>query len=498
MRLAGCRRKFFRSAGEFEAIDMNMRLIERFKSRWSSPAGYRQLLAMAIPLILSTGALSVQFFVDRMFLTWYSSVAIAAVVPAGILNFAIASVFIGTAGYVNAFVAQYFGAGRYERIGPSVWQGIYVALAGGLVLLMIAPASTAIFRFIGHSPEVQRAEATYFRILCYGSFFPIASAAMTGFFSGRGRNWPVMVINTSATCVNILLNYLLIFGRWGFPEMGVAGAALATVISGVLSFLVYLLALARPAFDKTYKTLRGWAFNSEFFRRLLRFGLPSGVQFFIDMAGFSIFLLIVGRIGTVELAATNITFNINTLAFMPMIGFGIAISVTVGQYIGEFKPEMAERAVYSGAQITFLYMALIAMAYVGFPQVFVFAFSARANPEEFAPIGDLVRILLRFVALYTLFDTLNIVFASAIKGAGDTRFVMIMIVGLSLGALVFPTFLVLIVFEKGIYAAWIIISIYVILLGGSFLLRFLTGKWKSMRVIEQTAQSTPPAGGEVS
>jgi len=132
------------------------------------------------------------------------------------------------------------------------------------------------------------------------------------------------------------------------------------------------------------------------------------------------------------------------------------------------------------------------VAYVAAPGLFIAAFSAQADPAAFEPISRLVRMLLRFVALYTVFDTLNIVFASAIKGAGDTRFVMIMIVALSLGVLVLPTFLALVVFRAGIYAAWGIISAYIILLGGSFLARFLTGRWKSMRVIEKPAHAIPP------
>ena len=471
---------------------MNIPLVGGIRERWGSPAGYKQLLVMAIPLILSTGAWSVQHFVDRMFLTWYSAASIAASVPAGILNYAIMSIFIGTAGYVNAFVAQYFGAKQLKRIGPSVWQGIYIALIGGILLLIISPAAKSIFAFIGHAPDVQQNEVTYFRILCYGSFFPIASSTMTGFFSGRGKNWPIMAVNTFATAINIFLNYLLIFGKWGFPEMGIAGAALATVISGAFSFFAYVIIIGRPSFNRMYHTLKGWRPDWKLFKRLIRFGLPSGVQFFVDMSGFTAFLLMIGRLGTVELAATNIAFNINTLAFMPMIGFGIAISVTVGQYIGKGRPEMAERSVYSGAHLIFIYMSLIATAYIAFPGIFIAAFSAKADPVSFEPINRLVRVLLRFVALYTVFDVLNIVFASALKGAGDTRFVMIIIVAVSLGLLVVPTFIALVVFKAGIYVAWAIVSGYIILLGATFLARFLTGKWKSMRVIERTSHEVPP------
>ena len=175
---------------------MSLTILSRLSSRWQTPGGYREVLFMAVPLILSTGAWSVLHFVDRMFLTWYSPEAIAAAMPAGILNFTIMSLFIGTAGYVNTFVAQYHGSEKFERIGPSLWQGIYISLAGGLFLVLLSPFSASIFRFIGHAPEVREQEIIYFRILCLGATPPIMAAALAGFFSGRGESWPIMWVNT--------------------------------------------------------------------------------------------------------------------------------------------------------------------------------------------------------------------------------------------------------------------------------------------------------------
>ena len=111
----------------------------RIKSRWYGDGGYGEVLRIALPLIVSTGAWSVQHFVDRMFLTWYSPEAIAASMPAGILNFTITCIFIGTASYVGTFVAQYYGARQYERCGPSLWQCIYIALIGGVVMVTLIP-----------------------------------------------------------------------------------------------------------------------------------------------------------------------------------------------------------------------------------------------------------------------------------------------------------------------------------------------------------------------
>ena len=463
------------------------KVVHFLAKRWSSEGGYRQVLSIAIPLILSTGAWSIQHFVDRMFLTWYSPEAIAAAMPAGMLNFTIMSLFLGTAGYVSTFVAQYHGSGRDERIGPVLWQGMYLAIIGGIVHLVLVPLAGPFFRFVGHEPLVQQYETIYFQVLCLGATPAIASSAMSGFFSGRGKTWPVMWVNILGTAVNLIMDYGLIFGKWGLPELGIKGAAIATVISACFSFVAYLILLSRPTHDGRYYTLRGRMFERVLFLRLMYFGFPSGVQFFLDMAGFTTFILLIGRLGTPQLAATNIAFNINTLAFMPMIGFGIAVSVLVGQYLGKNRPDLAERSVYSSFHLTFLYMASVAAAYVLFPSIFLDPFASQADPASFIAIRKTTVILLRFVAVYSLFDALNIVFASAIKGAGDTRFVMFMIAIVSSVALVIPSYIALVLLDAGIYTGWTIASAYVSTLGLIFLFRFMGGKWKSMRVIEQAS-----------
>jgi len=465
-------------------------------ARWTSTGGYREVLAIALPLILSTSAWSVQHFVDRMFLSWYSPEALAASMPAGILFFTLMSLFIGTASYVSTFVAQYFGAEQYQRIGPALWQGIYISLLGGLLLLCLIPLADPIFGLVAHDPAVRHHEVVYFRILCIGGFPVIASAAISGFFAGRGRPWPVMWVNTLSTAANLVLDYALIFGAWGFPELGIMGAGIATVLAGCLSLIAYLFLVSRRPYDRTFHTLKGWKPDKELFLRLIRFGLPSGVQFFLEMAGFTAFILLVGRLGITSLAATNIAFNINTLAFMPMIGCGMAISVLVGQYLGKDRPDLAQKSVFSGFHITFVYMAAIAGAYVLIPHVFVLPFAAQADPERFAEIYHLTVILLRFIAVYSIFDTMNIIFASAIKGAGDTRFVMLTIVILSFGVMVIPAYTAVVILNLGLMASWIIVSAYIIILGVVFLCRFLGGKWKTMRVIEEPVKVIPPGCSE--
>jgi MATE family multidrug resistance protein len=466
-------------------------IVRYFKHRWGSESGYREVLVLAFPLIISTGSWSIQHFIDRMFLTWYSPESIAAAMPAGILNFSLMSIFIGTASYVSTFSAQYTGAGRPDRIGSVLWQGIYISFIAGIVLAGFYPFSGDIFHLIGHEPAVVEQEIVYFKILCLGAMPAVASAAFSGFFTGMGRTSVVMWITVASTAFNLIFDYMMIFGKFIFPEMGISGAAAATVMSQFFALILYIIIASLPYYSRTCNSLKEWRFNPALFNRLIKFGLPSGIQFFIETAGFTFFLLFIGRLGTESLAATNIAFNINTLAFMPMIGLGIAVSIIVGQHLGAGRPEKSIFGVYSGLHITLLYMGSIAALYLFFPRLFTMPFEYNSDPAEFAEIKKLVLVLLRFIAFYSIFDAFNIIFANALRGAGDTRFVMFMIIVVTIGGLLIPSYLFLFVLNAGIYTAWTIATIYVSLLGIAFFARFLRGKWKNMRVIEETVIVMP-------
>ncbi len=458
--------------------------LQQIKQRWHIEGGYRELLIIAFPLVLSTGAWALQHFFDRMFLTWYSAKVLAAAMPAGVLNFTIMGFFFGTAGYTSTFVAQYFGAGRYHRIGPVLWQGAYIAVIAAVTHLILIPLAGPFFNLIGHEPVVADLEAAYFRMLCLGVGPAVGSMAFSSFYSGRGKAWPIVWVNLSATCVNMIFNYIMIFGHLGFPEMGIAGAGLATVISGLFSLCVYLVIICRKENNRTFHTLSGWRPDKELFSRLLRFGLPNGIPFLVEHMCFAAFTLLVGRLGTLELAATNLAFNIESLGFLPMLGFGMAVSVLVGQKVGKNRPDLAEQCVYSGFSITFIYMLFVVTALISIPNILFWPFLVNADAVSMVPVVGIAGVLLRFVAVFSLFDTVYVIFSSGIRGAGDTQFSMFMVVGLSIFALALPSYVTLGVFNFGLYTAWGVVTGYIMLMSMAFLVRFRGGKWKTMRVIE--------------
>lgn len=451
---------------------------------WHAESGYREVLLLAWPLFLSQGSSTILQFVDRMFLTWYSPAAMAAAGPAGMLAFAMQSLFIGLAGFTAVFVAQYTGAGKPRQAVAAVWQALYLAVIAALLMLLLAPLGGMVFQWAGHAPEVLRMERPFFNIFIYGSFIFIASSAISAYFIGKGMTRIVLQVNLVAVAVNILLDYLLIFGHCGFPRLGIAGAALATVCAQTVSLLISAGVFLRESRD--VHAGGAWKPDLQLGLRFLRYGTANGVQFALDMMGWTAFLMLIGHLGTVELGASNLAFQVNTFAFFPIIGVGMATSTLVGQNLGKNRSDLADRAVWSAIHVSLLFTSAMALLFIGIPGILVTPFGAKANPVEFAPVRGLTVVMLRFVAAYCLFDVGNLIFAAALKGAGDTLFVMLLSTSICVSLMLVPTGLWCV--EKGglgIYGAWSFLTLTVCVLSCAFLLRYLKGHWREMRVIER-------------
>lgn len=448
------------------------------------PGGYRELLGISIPLILSTSTLSLMHLVDRIFLSWYSPDALAACVPAGAASWCLMSLFVGTASYISTFVSQYDGAGHPERIGSAVWQGIYFSLISSMLLVCGYGLATPLFNLAGHAPEVRDMEIPYFGILTLGGGGVVLSSALSAFYSGRGRTWMVMWVNLGGMLINAVLDYMMIFGKWGCPEWGIWGAGLATIIAPWIMSAFYFYLLFLPENRHHYGTLRNWRFDRDLFERLIRFGVPSGLQWTVDVTAFTVFVLLIGRIGAPELAASNVAFAINHLVFMPMIGLSMGTSVLVGRYLGANQPDLAARSTSSAYWLTLAYMTAFSAVLVAWPDAFISIFRPEDGQTDFEKIADLGRHLLYFVAAYSLLDASNIVFTSALKGAGDTRFVLLIILVVAPVVLVIPSYVACVMMGAGIYVAWAILTLYVIVLALAFYSRYRAGHWRSMRVIE--------------
>lgn len=449
---------------------------------------YREVIRVCLPLVLSLSATTIMEFTDRVFLASYSIDALSAALPAGITSFVFMAFLGGVGGYAGVFIAQYTGRGEHQKVGIALWQGIYFTIISGILLWLIALfLSAPLFSMAGHPPEVQRLEEVYFSILCKGAILHVAMATLSTFFAGRGLTRPVMIITFIGVFVNIPLDYALIFGRWGMPELGITGAAIATVVGWAVNVALLALLIFTRNNNQRFGVFSNNGFNRDIFSRLMRYGIPGSLQFTLDIMAFTFFVLLVGRIGKTELAATNIVLSINALAFMPSMGVSQGVSVLVAQALGRKKASMATSSVSSASHLLIGYILIIDLLFIFAPQLVLDPFlSAQHDPAGYAELLRISTTLLQIVAAYLFFDAMYMVVSGALRGAGDTRFMMLATGVVSPICLILPVYFGVSSFNMSVEEAWLCILLFITVLFTLSALRYRFGAWKEMLVIEDT------------
>jgi len=448
----------------------------------SGPGGISMLLGIAIPMVISNAAETIMMFVDRMFLASFGREHLAAAMSGGLTVFMLTTFFFGILGYVNALTAQYFGSGQKKQCGVAVAQGFIVAVLSYPIMLASVPLACRLLGLAGHDPLQHELESTYLTILSFGTIMALLRAALSGFFTGIGRTRIVMVSSILAMLLNIPANYVLIFGHLGFPAMGIRGAAYGTLFGSAVALIVMIAAYVMPKVRCEFNTLGGLRLDVDMLRRLLRFGLPGGVEFFLNIAAFNLFVQLFHSYGTDAAAAITITFNWDLVAFLPMMGFNMGVMSLVGRYLGAGDPTTAARVAHSGLKIATLYGLIMAILFVGFPEMLVSFFTRTGDAGEYTNAIPLAVITLRLAAAYTLVSGVLVVFDGALRGGGDTRWTMwasVILHWLMAGSC---AFLIKVACVPPVLA-WGTFITLVFALAITLGLRFRTGKWQHFAVI---------------
>lgn len=442
----------------------------------------REVINMSWPIIMGSLSFTVMQFVDQMMVARLGTAEFAAVGPSGLWTYTFATFLLGMVSCVTTFVAQSIGRGEPENCGRYAWQGIYLSLASGLVAMACWPLAGPFFRSMGHSAEVTEMEIIYFRYRMLGFIFMTWQGALAGFFQAIARPHIPMWAGVIANVVNIGLDYVLIFGKFGFPEMGIAGAAIATVISQVVQALYLQMAFYAKSVDSQYNTRNGYALDLVRMGELFRIGWPAGLTWFMDIFNWGIFTsYIVGRIGDGQtpLAAHNVAITFMQLSFMPVVGIHHAVAPLVGQYVGRQDIPRAKDRAYIALRLGMVYMFSIGivMALAGRPLITLFF-----GEDHSVDVVRLGHQLLMLAALFQAFDAVNIVMSGALRGAGDTRWMaLVSFIGGYCGFLPMA-YLFAFGFGWGALGAWIGATIYVIGLSGVLFGRFHGERWRHVRI----------------
>ncbi len=466
--------------------------MQRGSSKFESGA-ITEIIRVALPLMVASSGVAIKIFTDRIMLSHFNGLALAASLSAGVVWFTMFSFWLGFVSYISSFVAQYIGANRQKRVGIVVWQGLILALVGGVVVGSGYLWGEWLFTALGHAPAQIAFEIPYFKIVCLGTVFFIMTNALMTFWNGRGQTWMVTLQEILSTLVNIAVNYVLIFGddglerlgvgRWGIAQMGISGAAIGTVVSAISGFCFTLIMFLQKKHRKKYNTLPKRFFFISLFKRVIKYGLPSGVQFCLDVTSFGVFIHLLALMGNKISIASTIAFTFNAVLFIPVTSVGVTAGIFVGQGIGAENIELAKRAVKNCLLVMLGYVGVLSIVFLLLPHEIIGLFPL-AGTENVAEVYRITEKMLHYILLFFLLDGLMILFSGAIKGAGDTRFCMFVGTGMSWLFFALPCYIAYYYFEAGAWTLWKILLGYGIIGGIVFFSRYRSGKWQKMRVIE--------------
>ena len=443
-----------------------------------------ELLFLALPTVAQMASYTIMQFADSLQLAIGAGDAAAtAAGMGGFMVFTSMSLMWGALLVVNTLVSQAIGGGNAEAGGRYMWQGVWFGVGCGLMLLPTMLVSGNVLAAFGHSAEIAALGKQYYDIEIVWAPVRLAGLAVAQFLLATGRPRVTLAAALCATSLDVLMNFVFITGRWGFPRLGVAGAAWSTNAAITLELTIMAAYCARPAIRHAYQLWR-WRPHWPSMRQLIVIGVPGGFQTVSEVIAWFLFCVgVMNQFGQAAVTANNYMMQYMKVSFMPAFGLSAAVTALVGRYMGMGRLDLARHRAHLGFKVTATYMLLCgACFFLGRNQLI----SLFSNDPRVIHVGG---ILLTFAAIYQLFDGLYIIYIGALRGVGDTFWPatvtailcwsIVVIGGASTGWLA-P--------QWGPTGPWVAASIYGLILGIYLFARFSRGEWKAL----DTTQAGPP------
>jgi MATE family multidrug resistance protein len=454
--------------------------------------GLRQLVALALPIIISRGSQVVVGVTDAIMVGKLGNAALAAT-TAGAVNAYTLFIFpMGIVFVVASFASQLTGAGDPAGARRFANYGLLVALAWQLVCFLMLPFLFAGVGLFGYDPDVHLAMADYLRWRLLSGGAVVGLEALGAYFGGCGDTRRPMIAQLVAMVGNVGLNWILIDGHLGAPALGVTGSAIASSLASTaafgLLFVWFLQSNRRPG--TRGQTVR----RTGEVARLLRIGVPSGITWFIEFAAFSCFInVVLGSISTVAVAGMMSVFQINKIAYLPAFAMACAGSIYVGQAVGARALGDVPRTVRLTLATAVGWQGLVGLCYLLAPAL-VLSMFARSGSDGEALLQVAVPML-AISAGWQVFDAIGITFTEVLRAVGDTSFVLwaraitawvVFLPGAWTSVHVFGG-------SQLVAAGWL--GLYYGLFGLTLWLRFRSGRWRQLD-ITGLRHEQPKIGGD--
>lgn len=381
----------------------------------------RETLALGLPLAGSSLAQMALHVTDVVMVGWYGVVPLAAVVLGASSFFIVYVLGAGFAKAVMPMVAAALARGDETQVRRDTRMGLWLSIAFGVVVLPVFWWSGAILAALGQKPEVTVLAQDYLQIVGFGMIPALCVTVLQSYLSALGRTQVVLWVTLVAVGLNILINWALIFGNWGFPELGTQGAAVATISTQVMSLVVLAVYAGwRPELRRFHLFQRFWRPDWHALGQVWRLGVPIGLTGLAEGGLFHASALMMGWIGTVELAAHGIALEVAALTFMLHVGLSSAATIRIAGFDGRRDRDGVRRAAVVAVALSLVVAIASVMLFLAVPEPIVGLFLDMAKPES-AAILAYGTVLLMLAGLFQLADGMQVVALGLLRGLQDTR-----------------------------------------------------------------------------
>jgi putative MATE family efflux protein len=443
---------------------------------------YKKILRVALPAIAGLSSQMVVSLVDTAMVGRLdeATYALAAMGIGVLATWALISFFSSLATGIHVIVARKYGQADYISCGITLNNSILIALVIGSVVAAVGIFfANPIAHLFATDPVVGDYASDYIFYRFLGIPFFLISVSYRGFFFGISKTKIFMISGVITNLLNIIFNYILIYGEFGFPRMGLAGAGLGSTIATVFDPMFYLFIILLPSYRKRYQNFKNLKIKTNIISAIFKISLPVSFQNVFILIGFLSFITIIGLIGTVEQAATQAIISTLFISFLPCFGFGIAVQTLVGNNLGARKYNLAKLYGFETAKVTTVYTVILSIIYMLIPQYVLLIVTNNQSIIEMAVPA------LRIAGFTQLFYGVGIVLANGLQAAGRTMYVMKAEVIANLLIFVPLSYFLGVYLGLGLTWAWLALPVYIMAYTGMMYIKFNSGTWFTKIPIEK-------------
>ena len=443
---------------------------------------YKKILQVALPAIAGLSTQMVVSLVDTAMVGRIedATYALAAMGIGVLATWALISFFSSLATGIHVVVARKFGEGDYISCGITLNNSLLLAVLIGAVVAMVGVFFSYPIAHLFAADETvgnYASEYLYYRFM--GIPFFLISVSFRGFFFGISKTKIFMFSGVITNVLNIIFNYIFIYGEFGFPKMGLAGAGLGSTLATMFDGFFYMVIILLPSYRKRFQNLKHLVLNKNIISAIMKISLPVSFQNIFILIGFLSFVSITGIIGTLEQASTQAIISTLFISFLPCFGFGIAVQTLVGNNIGAKKFLLAKIYGFETAKVATIYTIILGFIFMIIPQYVLLIIT---NDQT---IIDTAVPSLRVAGFAQIFYGVGVVLANGLQAAGRSFYVMKSEVITNLLIFVPLAYFLGVYLELGLTWAWMALPIYIILYSLVIYLKFNSADWHTKISIEK-------------